>query len=451
MHAAGGQRLLPQPPDRRLHRRRPHVRALHNHVGGEGGPGERLLHPLVRLHRGERLRERLRAGLDHAELERGQRERDQEPAREDGGQERPAEDSAHDRAPDPTLAVVAAKPADERNPTPVDPVAEPRQQRRQHGQRPDHRHRDYRDRGDREGLEDRVAGEEHAGHRRHHGQAGDEHGAARGRGCGLQRGPLATARRSLFAFSLQVEERVVDADGEPDQEHERTRFVRHREDVAGAGDDAEGGEDGCQGEQQRDACSGESAERDHEDDERDREGEHPGLAEILRGGGGDCVDGAGHAELADVELRVRLSGRPRPGRGPGRSSPPPCRLGRWIWNSTRAERPSEETCPLRTFWTASSFESLATTSSTAAANADRSPRACGSGRGRSPRQAGRSPRRGSDPCGRTRAGRPRSGRSSSSRPSRARRRRRRRRASRRSRSSNDRRSSFPSAPQDCGA
>ena len=299
---------MPQPPDRRLHRRRPHVRALHDHVGGEGGAGERLLHPLVRLHRRERLRERLRARLDHAELERGQRERDQEPAREDGGQERPAEDAAHDRTPDPTLAVVAAKPADERNPAPVDPVAEPRQQRRQHGQRPDHRHRDNRDRGDREGLEDRVTGEEHPGHRRHHGQAGDEHGAARGRGCGLQRGPLAAARRSLFAFSLQVEERVVDADREPDQEHERTCLVRHREDVAGAGDDAEGGEDGRQGEQQRDACGDESAERDHEDDERDREREHPGLAQILRDGGGDRVDGAGHAELADVELRMRLLG-----------------------------------------------------------------------------------------------------------------------------------------------
>ena len=35
-----------------------------------------------------------------------------------------------------------------------------------------------------------------------------------------------------------------------DQEHERAGFVRHREEVAGPGDDAEGREDGRQGEQQ---------------------------------------------------------------------------------------------------------------------------------------------------------------------------------------------------------
>ena len=118
---------------------------------------------------------------------------------------------------------------------------------------------------------------------------------------------FAASRGPFLAFTLQVEERVVDADGEPDQEHERTGLVRHREDVR-PGDDAEGREDGRQGEQQRDPRGDESAEREHEDDERDRERQHPGLAEVLLDGRRERIDRAGHAELADVELRVRLLG-----------------------------------------------------------------------------------------------------------------------------------------------
>ena len=78
--------------------------------------------------------------------------------------------------------------------------------------------------------------------------------------------------------------------------------------MAGPGDDAEGREDGRQGEQQRDPRGDESAERDHEDDERDRERQHPGLAEVLLDGRRERIDRAGHAELADVELRMRLLG-----------------------------------------------------------------------------------------------------------------------------------------------
>ena len=78
--------------------------------------------------------------------------------------------------------------------------------------------------------------------------------------------------------------------------------------MAGPGDDAESREDSRQGEQQRDPGGDESAERDHEDDERDRERQHPGLAEVLLDGRRDRVDRAGHAELADVELRVCLLG-----------------------------------------------------------------------------------------------------------------------------------------------
>ena len=71
---------------------------------------------------------------------------------------------------------------------------------------------------DREGHERLVAGEEHAGHRDQDGDARDEDGPARGRGGGLERGALAAAGGPLLALAPHVEERVVDPDGEADQQ-----------------------------------------------------------------------------------------------------------------------------------------------------------------------------------------------------------------------------------------
>ena len=47
---------------------------------------------------------------------------------------------------------------------------------------------------------------------------GDEHGPARRRRGGFERGGLGAAGAPLFAFTPHVEERVVDADGEADQQ-----------------------------------------------------------------------------------------------------------------------------------------------------------------------------------------------------------------------------------------
>ena len=67
-------------------------------------------------------------------------------------------------------------------------------------------------------------------------KAGDEHRVAGGGGCGLDRRPLAPAGGALLALPLQVEHRVVDADREPDQEHDRGRFGRYRQQLAGQRD-----------------------------------------------------------------------------------------------------------------------------------------------------------------------------------------------------------------------
>ena len=113
-----------------------------------------------------------------------------------------------------------------RNADLVDAVAEPREQRRQNGERAQHRDRDDHHRRDAERGERLVAGDEHAGHRDHHGQAGDQHRPSRGGGSRLERGPLAPALRAFLTLAPEVEHRVVDADREPDQEHERRHLVR---------------------------------------------------------------------------------------------------------------------------------------------------------------------------------------------------------------------------------
>ena len=192
VHPAARERPLLEPVDRLAHRRRVHVRRLDDDGRRQRRAGERLLHPVVRL-----ARRRATAGTCPApacamrSCSAGAASASSSAAGEDRRQHGPAQDAVDDRAPDPAFAVVAAEPADERDAQPVDLVAEPREQRGQHGQRAEHRDRDDEDRRDAERGERRVAGQEHAGHRHHHGQAGDEHRAAGGRGGGLERRPLA--------------------------------------------------------------------------------------------------------------------------------------------------------------------------------------------------------------------------------------------------------------------
>ena len=124
------------------------------------------------------------------------------PTASDGGQSGPAQDAVDDRAPDPAFAVGAAEPADQRDAQPVDLVAEPREQGGKDGQRAEYGDGDDEDRREPEGGEGRVAGQEHAGHRHDHGQAGDEHRPAGGCGGGSSAAsslrPAARSWRSRF-------------------------------------------------------------------------------------------------------------------------------------------------------------------------------------------------------------------------------------------------------------
>ncbi len=126
--------------------------------------------------------------------------------------------------------------------------------------------------------------------------------------CGsLERGALALARGTFLALALQVEHRVVDADREPDQQHDRADVLVDRPDLARDREQAHRRHHRREGEQQRDPRGHERPEGDHEDDDRDREREQPCPLEVLVELLVDLLLGA-DAELVDRQGRVS-SGR----------------------------------------------------------------------------------------------------------------------------------------------
>ena len=82
---------------------------------------------------------------------------------------------------------------------------------------------------------------------------------------------LGVPRRSLLAFSPQVEERVVDADGEPDQQDHRRDALVDGHDLAEDPHQAERRRNGRDRQEQRDARRRKGAEGQDEDHKRDRQ------------------------------------------------------------------------------------------------------------------------------------------------------------------------------------
>ena len=101
-----------------------------------------------------------------------------------------------------------------------------------------------------------------------------EHRAAGRRGGGRERRARSRPAARSSRSRSQVEERVVDADREADQQdHLADEVASIGTTLAREGDEAERGEDGGEREQQRHAGGDERAEDEDEDDERDRERE----------------------------------------------------------------------------------------------------------------------------------------------------------------------------------
>ena len=200
----------------------------------------------------------------------------------------------------------------------LDPVAEPRQHRGEDRQRGEHGDRDHEDRAPRERDERLVAADEHAGHRDDHGHPGDQHGPPRGGGGRLERRSLAPPGGTLLALTAEVEERVVHAHGQPDQQDDGGEVAVGRDELARDRHHAQGGHHGREADQQRQARRHQCPERDDEDDQRDRDGQHPGLREVVLDDPVDGLVGAGAAELLDRQIRV--IGLNRRDRGEGGSN-----------------------------------------------------------------------------------------------------------------------------------
>jgi hypothetical protein len=309
----------------------------HDH-GGRGGTGERLVDRGLGLHHGQTLGHAV-VGRDEAKLEVGgrQSERDQDRGRGDDRDDGVLEHGAQDALPERRLAAAAPdqalhrpeRPGDERpccGDAPAD-EAEPathcgvardslqetgrlrREQRGKHRQRADDRRRHDEDRGQGDAREHAVAREEHAAHGGHDGQARDEHRAARG-GCGdLDRVDLAGAPRQLLTLTGDVEDRVVDAHGEADEQDHRLSHVRDRQELARHGGQPERCDHRAHREGDRNAGDQQTAERHDQDQERDRQRQLLGLLKVLALG---VVVGLGEATvtgLRDHEARVcRLRG-----------------------------------------------------------------------------------------------------------------------------------------------
>ncbi len=285
VHPAGGQGAGLEVGDRGGHRGGVDVGGPDHHGGGRGAAGEGCLDLLRDGDQLVALRQLLlegQVGGVHGEQRRGQA--DQDGAGQGGGGQRAAQHRGEHGVPEPAAGgggVGAAEPVEEGHPALVDPVAEHREQCGQHGERAEHGGDDDHDGGVRHGLELGDAGEEHAGHGDHHGDAGDQQGPAAGGGGDPQRGVEVASGGPLLAFAAQVEEAVVDADGEADQQHHRAGAVAGVQDPAAEGDESAGRDEGGDREQDGQDGGDQRAEGDQQDAEGEGDGRPLGAGEVV--------------------------------------------------------------------------------------------------------------------------------------------------------------------------
>ena len=133
-----------------------------------------------------------------------------------------------------------------------------------------------------------------------------KHRATRGGRRSLEGCRLAAPRPSLVALATDVEERVVDADGETDQENDLRDRLVHGHDVARQGDEAHRRDHCGEREAERDQGTDERPEHEHQDHERDRDRDHPGASELRAEHLVESLARRRRAGFDHRELRVRL-------------------------------------------------------------------------------------------------------------------------------------------------
>ena len=258
--------------DRVLDLGRRDVLGLDDDAGRNAAARERRVDAVERLDdRRAAARHAVGAGVLELHVQRGQRHGDEQAAGEDRRHDRALEDAGEDRVPHAGLALgLVAALGDVGDAALLQPalLAEVGQHGGQERQRPDHGHADDDDRAEAEGREDRVAREEHAGHGRHDGEAGDQHRAAGGGRGDVERVGGRAAVVALLHHPAHVEHRVVDAHGQADQHRDLRDGGVQRHQLAGRREQAGGGHERRDAEEQRDAGGDGGAERDQQDDQR---------------------------------------------------------------------------------------------------------------------------------------------------------------------------------------
>ena len=130
--------------------------------------------------------------------------------------------------------------------------------------------------------------------------------AARRGGGGLERRPVRPSGGAFLTLALQVEERVVDADREPDEQEHGADVLVHRDEVARERDQADRGDDGREREQQRHARGDDRAEHERRMTRVSGTSRSPACASCSLNVFVERLARAASAGLADVEVGVRL-------------------------------------------------------------------------------------------------------------------------------------------------
>ena len=169
---------------------------------------------------------------------------------------------------------------------------------------------------------------------RRYGEAGDQHGPPGGRRGDVDGLTPGAPGGAFGALAREVEERVVDADGHADQDHDLGRRVARRGELAGERHQPGRGGDRRDRQQDRHASDQQPAEGHDQDGQRQPERVGLGLLHVLAAVPLDVPLQAGVAALGDVQLRVTG--------GDGRDAPQDrldrrgVVLGTSSWNVTRA-------------------------------------------------------------------------------------------------------------------
>ena len=230
---------------------------------------EARCHQVVRLPFRGGLRCRADVLLAEVQGEERDDQRDQDQGRSADGEPRVAGDGPGPRAPEPALRMLRLRPQERRHTDRLEMRADQREHRRQQGDCRQHCG-DHRQGGRvAERRDERDPRDGQRDERDHHGAAReDDRGPGRPHGPGDRVVELHTFAQ-LVAVPADEEERIVDADAEPDHRRERRGDRRNAGDVAEQPDQGQAGG-------QADDCGHDRHAHGDEGTEREREDDHGG-------------------------------------------------------------------------------------------------------------------------------------------------------------------------------